>query len=147
MALPLLGVAARFLASKGVREAVKKYGTKAVDEAKKQIAKRQAAIDKGAKKTNYEKGFNTKKPSRAARELQQAKKTESGRAARTTSKRKESVGFDVGKQGAAANKASKLRKEKGIKSPVTGKTRNLMAGGKVRGIGKAMKGVRACKMR
>jgi hypothetical protein len=71
MPLPALGVAARLLASKGTREAVKKYGTKAIDEAKKQIAKREAAVSKSASKANE--GVQ-KTRSKAATELRTANK-------------------------------------------------------------------------
>ena len=75
MPLPALGVAARLLASKGTREAVKKYGTKAVDEAKKQIAKRQAAIDKSAKGANDKAlGTTSRHRSKAATALRTANK-------------------------------------------------------------------------
>jgi hypothetical protein len=50
MALPALGIVARLLLSKGTREAVKKYGRAAVDKAKKELDKRNVAIDKKAAK-------------------------------------------------------------------------------------------------
>jgi hypothetical protein len=107
MALPALGVAARLLASKGTREAVKKYGTKAVDEAKKQIAKRQTAIDKSAKGATDKALGTTKRPrSKTATQLRQANK---GPAARnkTTLKKNNPPGFTGTKtQLAAAKKVS-----------------------------------------
>ena len=49
MPLPALGAAALLLRSKGAREAIIKYGKKAVDEAKKQLKERDKAVSKGAK--------------------------------------------------------------------------------------------------
>ena len=45
MALPALGLVAQFIARKGVTDAAKKYGPKAVKKAQEQIAKREAAIN------------------------------------------------------------------------------------------------------
>lgn len=52
MAIPIvLGAAARLIKSKGVREAAKKYGTKAIEKGKDQIAKAKTARQKAAEKT------------------------------------------------------------------------------------------------
>ena len=49
LALPLLGVAAKFVLANGSRVAIRKYGKKVVEKAMKQIKKRQKAIDKRGK--------------------------------------------------------------------------------------------------
>jgi len=97
MALPILGVAARLLASKGSREAIKKYGTKAVDAAKKEIAKRSAAIDKAAKSTN-DKALGTyrRTRSKASTELRTANKPPSSRV-RTRLKKDSPIGIEGGR--------------------------------------------------
>lgn len=146
MALPVLGAAAKFLASNGTRAAVAKYGKQAVDAAKKEIAKRDSAISSSAKQAN--KGVNTKAPTKVAQQMQQVKRAETGRLPRDTSRGQQpSTSFNVEKQGEAATKVSNLLKEKGMESPVTGKVPKFKKGGKVRGCGIAKKGVRACKMR
>ena len=48
-ALPVLGAIAKFVVANGGRAAIRKYGTKAVEKATKQIKKRQKAIDKRGK--------------------------------------------------------------------------------------------------
>jgi len=54
MALPLVGAVGRFILSSGVRKATQKYGQKKVKDAQKQIAKREAAINKQAKEARFE---------------------------------------------------------------------------------------------
>ena len=97
MPIPVLTVAARLLASKGSREAIKKYGTKAVDEAKKLIAKRSTAIDKAAK-TTTDKAIGTyKRPrSKAATELRTANKGPSSRN-KTVLKKNNPIGIEGAK--------------------------------------------------
>ena len=51
-ALPVLGAAAKFLMSNGARAATMKFGKAAVDKAKDQIKKRDAAIGDKASKAN-----------------------------------------------------------------------------------------------
>jgi len=58
MALPVLGVAARLLLSKGAREAIKRYGRAAVDKAKTEIAKRDRAISQRSREKLREEGIN-----------------------------------------------------------------------------------------
>jgi len=53
MALPALGVVARFIVSQGRRQAIKKYGQKKTDKAAEEIQKREDAI---TKKTHWQKG-------------------------------------------------------------------------------------------
>ena len=50
MALPLLGLAAKFIVANGTRAAARKYAPKIIDKAKKQIDKRQKAITKNVEK-------------------------------------------------------------------------------------------------
>ena len=50
MPLPALGVVAKFVLANGGRAAIRKYGTKVVETAKKQIQKRQNAIDDNVRK-------------------------------------------------------------------------------------------------
>ena len=80
MPLPALGAVAKFIAANGARAATVKHGKKAVDAAKKQIAKRQAAIDKAAKlKNDTTLGTTKRKMSKSAKELRQANKPPSSR--------------------------------------------------------------------
>jgi len=58
MALQALGMVARFLLSKGTREAVVKFGRAAVDKAKKEIAKRSRTIDEKAAQAARAEGRN-----------------------------------------------------------------------------------------
>ena len=111
MPLPALGVAARLLASKGTREAVKKYGTKAVDEAKKQIAKRKAAIDKSAKSANDKAlGTSARPRSKATTQLRQANKGPSARK-KVALKKNSPPGYTATKtQMAAARKVADKKK-------------------------------------
>ena len=97
MPIPVVTVAARLLASKGSREAIKKYGTKAVDEAKKLIAKRSTAIDKAAK-TTTDKAIGTYKRTRskAATELRTANKGPSSRN-KTALKKNNPIGIEGAK--------------------------------------------------
>ena len=64
MALPLLGAAAKFLMANGTRAAVKKYGPKAVETAKKEIKKRESAMTKKAEQVNLGKRNNPKQVAR-----------------------------------------------------------------------------------
>ena len=48
--LPVLGAIAEFVVANGGRVAVRKYGAKAVEKARKQITKRQKAIDDNVRK-------------------------------------------------------------------------------------------------
>ena len=59
MALPALGMVARFLLSKGTREAVVKFGRAAVDRAKKEIAKRSRTMDDAAREANRKAGHHS----------------------------------------------------------------------------------------
>ena len=54
MALPVLGLAARLILTKGFKEAVKKYGKTAAAKGKKQIKKREDAIEKRATKSDLD---------------------------------------------------------------------------------------------
>ncbi len=137
--LPVLGAAATLLKSKGVREAIKKYGTKAVEEAKKQIAKRSSAIDKSAKSVNDKTLGTTKRSlSKASAEMRTANKGPSSRNQVKLNKNKH-----IGVQG------SKVRSTAGgdLKEIKKAKPVPMMKkGGKVRGYGMA-RGGKACKMR
>ena len=146
MPLPALGLAASLLVSSGARVAAKKYGPKAIEEAKKQIAKRKAAINKSAKNANDEALGTTGRPrSKAATEMQTANKAPSAR--RNTKLNKNSpVGFEGTKsQLSAARKVSDLKKSM---SEVAKKDTmpKMKSGGKVRGAGIARKGVRKARM-
>ena len=68
-ALPALGAAALLLRSKGAREAIIKYGKKAVDEAKKQIKARDKAVSKGAKEVIQKDPVALKARSKAKQEI------------------------------------------------------------------------------
>ena len=97
MPLPALGVAAKLLAAKGAREAAKKYGPKAIEAAKKQIAKRQAAIDKSAKGANDKALGTTSRPrSKAATALRTANKGPSSRN-KTALKKNKPIGIEGAK--------------------------------------------------
>ena len=97
MPLPALGVAATLLAAKGAREAAKKYGPKAIEAAKKQIAKRQAAIDKSAKGANDKALGTTSRPrSKAATALRTANKGPSSRK-QTPLKKNKPIGIEGAK--------------------------------------------------
>ena len=54
--IPALGAAARFIAGKGVRKGIQKYGKKKADEAAKEVAKREAAIKAKAEAARLEQG-------------------------------------------------------------------------------------------
>ena len=54
MALPVLGLAARLILTRGFKEAVKKYGKTAAAKGKKQIKKREEAIEKRATKSDLD---------------------------------------------------------------------------------------------
>ena len=69
MALPALGAAALLIRSKGVREAAKKYGSKAIEEAKKQLKKRDKAVSKGAKEAIQKDPVALKARSEAKQEI------------------------------------------------------------------------------
>jgi hypothetical protein len=69
MGLPALGAAALLLRSKGAREAIIKYGKKAVDEAKKQLKERDKAVSKGAKEVIQEDPVALKARSKATKEI------------------------------------------------------------------------------
>ena len=119
MPLPVLGVAARLLASSGVREAVKKYGVKAVEVAKKQIAKREAAITKSAKSANDKTLGTYKRPrSKAATEMRTANKSPSSRSKVKLKKNSPIGGLGAmtrstqgGRMKPASSKASELLKK------------------------------------
>ena len=97
MPLPALGVAAKLLAAKGAREAAKKYGPKAIEAAKKQIAKRQAAIDKSAKGANDKALGTTSRPrSKAATALRTANKGPASRK-QTALKKNKPIGIEGAK--------------------------------------------------
>jgi hypothetical protein len=69
MALPAIGAAARLISSKGVREAAKKYGSKAIEEAKKQLKERDKAVSKGAKEAIQKDPVALKARSEAKKEI------------------------------------------------------------------------------
>jgi len=72
--IPVLGVVGRFILSRGVRKATQKYGQKKVKDAQKQIAKREAAINKKAKEARFEQSgskYDTSSRSRAAETMKQ----------------------------------------------------------------------------
>ena len=50
MALPILGIIAKFIVANGTRAATRKYGAKAIEKAAKQVKARQKAIDKNVQK-------------------------------------------------------------------------------------------------
>ena len=52
--IPVLSAAARFIASKGVRKGIQKYGKKKAKEAQQEIAKREAAIKAKAEAARIE---------------------------------------------------------------------------------------------
>ena len=60
MALPLIGAVGRFILSNGVRKATQKYGQKKVKDAQKQIAKREAAINKQAREARFKETGSSK---------------------------------------------------------------------------------------
>ena len=123
-ALPALTAAARFLLSRGTREAVKKYGKAAVTKAKALIKKRDKAIEKEREQLTREKWV------------------------RSPAEQRE---LDIKKSERMAG--SELRKQAGkVPIPREGAPLKLKKGGfvpktaKVRGAGRAIRGVRPCKM-
>ena len=147
MPLPVLGAAASLLVSSGARVAAKKYGPKAIEEAKKQIAKRKTAIDKSAKNANDEAlGTTGRARSKAATEMRTANKGPSARRKTRLNKNNPKGFTGTESQLAAANKVSNLKKSM-AGSAKKDTIPTMKKGGKVRGAGMAKKGVRACKMR
>jgi len=125
-ALPVLTATARFLLAKGTREAVKKYGKAAVTKAKDLIKKRDKAIEKRKRQgTTEERGVDTDYHRvRSPREQRELDIKESARMA-----------------------GSELRKQAGkVPVPREGAPLKFKKGGKVRGAGRAIRGVRPCKM-
>jgi len=73
-ALPVIGAVGRFILSSGVRKATQKYGQKKVKDAQKQIAKREAAINKKAKEARFKETgseYGAASRSRAAETMKQ----------------------------------------------------------------------------
>ena len=130
-ALPVLTATARFILAKGTREAVKKYGRAAVTKAKELIKKRDKAIDKKRRQLPPEErglpeefgGDFQRSPAE-----QRAVDIRSGVARRTRSLRTQAEG------------------EGGEYVPKEEIPLKLKKGGKVRGAGRAIRGVRPCKM-
>ena len=80
MALPVLGLVAKFIIANGTRAAAKKYGPKAIEKATKQIKARNKAINKNVDKLkqkgdDYPPRFTAKERARGA-EVQRAKALE-----------------------------------------------------------------------
>jgi len=78
--IPVLGAAARFIAGKGVRKGIQKYGKKKADEAAKEIAKREAAIKAKAEAARiaqgapkYGKGSQARSAETAKQKVRQAR--------------------------------------------------------------------------
>jgi hypothetical protein len=111
MPLPVLGAAAKFLAANGTRAATVKFGKKAIDEAKKQIAKRQAAVNKSAKSANDKAlGTSARPRSKASTQLRQANKGPSARK-KVALKKNSPPGYTATKtQMAAARKVADKKK-------------------------------------
>tara|TARA_R110000765_G_scaffold198164_1_gene303850 strand:+ start:195 stop:596 length:402 start_codon:yes stop_codon:yes gene_type:complete len=127
MPLPVLGAAAQFLLSNGARAAIKKFGSKAINMAKKELKKRDSAIDDMARTTNkgVDRGKHLTKGQKAGFE----KRRETGRQNRLAQER------SIGPQ-----------KSDAFNPPVEDVSLRFGKGGGVRGSGKATKGTRACKM-
>jgi len=131
-ALPALTAAARFILAKGTREAVKKYGKTAIKKAKDLIKKRDKAIEKRKRQgTPEERGLDTDYH-RVRSPLEQRE-------------------LDIKESARMAG--SELRKQAGkVPIPREGAPLKLKKGGfvpktaKVRGAGRAIRGVRPAKL-
>ena len=148
MPLPVLGAAASLLVSSGARVAAKKYGPKAIEEAKKQIAKRKTAIDKSAKNANDEAlGTTRRARSKAATELRTANKPPSVRN-KVALKKNSPIGGSGTKVRSSQGGRMKPLSSKAMAGSAKKDTMPMMKkGGKVRGCGVAKQGVRKAKMR
>ena len=127
MALPVLGAAAQFLLSNGARAAIKKFGSKAINMAKKELKKRDSAIGDMARTAN--KGARGKHLTKGQK-LGFEKRRETGRQDRLAQER------SIGPQ-----------KSDVFNPPAEGASLRFGKGGKVRGVGIAKKGFRPAKMR
>ncbi len=133
MALPVLGVAAQFLLSNGARAAIKKFGSKAVNAAKRELKKRDSDIDDMARTAN--------------KQVDRSKHLTKGQKA----------GFEKRRETGRQNRLAKERsigpqKSDAFNPPVEDVSLRFGKGGgvrrgTVRGAGIAKKGVRPCKMR
>jgi len=133
-AIPVLTAIARFVLAKGTREAVKKYGKAAVTKAKDLIKKRDKAIER----TKRERKFNVAPQQR----WKERGLDEEYHRVRSPAEQRE---FDI--QQSARRAGSELRRQSGsVRPPREGVPLKLKKGGKVRGAGRAIRGVRPCKM-
>ena len=131
-ALPVLGAAAKFLMSNGARAATMKFGKAAVDKAKDQIKKRDAAIGDKASKANIgvkrtQKPESTRKMQDTKRDKKMAKEETARRSGKSDLLRppKDEAPLRF-KKGGTMKKKSKGYAKGGMK------TKGYMAGGKMK---------------
>tara|TARA_R110000764_G_scaffold106061_1_gene191791 strand:- start:1091 stop:1534 length:444 start_codon:yes stop_codon:yes gene_type:complete len=147
MAFPILGAVAIAIGRMGIPAAIKKYGPAAVKKAKKEIQKREAALDKVAKETTNRTSGVTPKTTAAGRREISINRNERGLAGEPLKKTNTNTGSRI------TNPTSYTPKAKAIKARLieAGTLKPGMPGyrkgGKVRGAGIAQRGVRPAKMR
>ena len=160
----MLSAAARYLASKGATKAIKKYGSKAVDAAKKEISKYKTtkskpdAIARAKKEKRIEQKVRNRQPGRSS--LSKGTEDTLGKAVLGTAgaatagglagsyaiqveKQRERIAEEKRTKEKEFWDASKARKAKAS----GGRIKSYTRGGSVRGAGIATKGSRPCKMR
>jgi len=107
MPLPALGVVAKFVLANGGRAAIRKYGTKVVETAKKQIQKRQNAIDKKVDKKWTDKDVSKSVESRRSKALEKRLEAEKPKA------RFDEEGFPLDEVPLKFSKGGRARKASG----------------------------------
>jgi len=151
--IPALTAIARFVLAKGTREAVKKYGRGAVTKAKDLIKKREKAIARQRYQRGGGRGGKRRGSGRGAFNREKLiDRDEYPRTGRTPSQNRKSSPAEqreidiIRNERMAASEFAKNRSRAVMRAPREGVPLKLKKGGKVRGAGRAIRGVRPCKM-
>jgi len=114
-ALPALGAIGQFIVANGGRAAIRKYGAKAVEKARKQIKARQKAIDKRVsdKKAKGEIPMREKTPLQTQKSRETRLKTEREKRMKKSSSRVDEEGFPLDEVPLKFSQGGRVRKSSG----------------------------------